>query len=195
MERILALAVIGVIVYGVCTRSRTPTPTIRGEVAIARDGTDIRLWNDGKSAEDRIRVRDREGAFAPLYFDVDERGVLHQSPEQARDGAAIVDYRHQLYLARAWIDIGAWAGVVGTEGDDPATQIGLRVSPVRFFDGVLAADIVASEHAIGAGASAYLPRELGASPPWNHIGLGAWYMVDYDGGGSGPAFGLTLSTR
>jgi hypothetical protein len=195
MPQIVCIVLVALIAYGVFTRGRSPGPSIRGEVAIPRDGTDPRLWQDGKGAEDRIRVRDRDGKFDPLFFDVDERGVLHQTPEQARDGAVVVDYRHQLYGARAWCDIGAFAGVVGTKSGDHPTQVGLRFSPARFLDGAVAADAVATEHAIGAGVSVYLPRELGAAPPWNHIGVGLWYMAAYNGGGAGAALGLTITTR
>lgn len=195
MQRLVSIALVGVAAYGVYTHGRTPSPSLKGEVAIARDGTDPHLWNDGKDAEDRIRVRDRDGKFPPLYFDVDERGVLHQTPEQARDGAVVVDYRHQLYGARVWCDVGAWAGVVGTKSGDAPGQLGLRLSPARFLDGALAPDLVLSAHAIGAGASVYLPRELGAPPPWNRIGIGLWYMAAFNGGGAGPALGLTITTR
>lgn len=194
MEKLVGFALVAVILYGAFSFGRTPAPSLKGEVAIPRAGTDTHLWRtDG--AEDRIRLRDRAAGHDLGYFDVDERGVLHQTPHQAGAGAVITDYRHQRYLGRPWVDVGAWAGVVGTDSGDPPVQLGLRVSPARFLDGVLAPDIVISEHAVGAGASLYLPRELGANPPWNRLGAGVWYMAAFNGDGSGPALGLTLTTR
>jgi hypothetical protein len=195
VQRILTVGILGIIGFGAYFRDREPTISLRGEIPIPRAGTDPHLWNDGKNAEDRVSVRDRAHGTVLGLYDLDERGVLNQTPEQSKNGALIVDYRHQAYGARAWVDVGAWAGVAGTNSGDPPIQLGLRISPARFVDGILAPDVVVSEHAVGAGVSCYLPRGLRAEPPWNRLGVGVWYMAAYNGHGAGPALGITLTTR
>jgi hypothetical protein len=195
MERIVAVILIGAVIYGMMTVKHTPAPTLRGEVPIERIDTDFHLWNDGRKAEDRIQARDRASGKLLGDWDVDERGVLNQHPAQAKDGLIILETVHEYYCARKWFDIGGWVGVVNTKSGDPPVQLGIRLSPVRFFDGILAADAVSTEHAIGVGLSLYPPRGWSAEPPWNRLGVGLWYVAAYNGGGSGLALGLSTTIR
>jgi hypothetical protein len=195
MQRIITITILGIIGFGLVFRDREPAISLKGEVPIPRAGIDPHLWNDGGHAEDRISIRDRAHGTVLGSYDLDERGVLNQTTEQAKNGPLVVDYRHQAYGARTWVDVGAWAGVVGTNSGDPPVQLGLRVSCARFVDGIIAPDVVVSEHAVGVGVSCYLPRSLRTEPPWNKLGVGLWYVAAYNGDGSGPALGLTLTTR
>ena len=117
------------------------------------------------------------------------------------DGSVYPVITHHYYAidATRW-DVGAVCayreGGRGTDGG--AIAGGLRVSPVRLLWGTVAPDIVVTEDWAGAGASAYLPRQIVGNAA-SHFGIGAWYGVPYGSsdrdGPAGWCFGLSFSIR
>lgn len=92
-------------------------------------------------------------------------------------------------------DLGAWGGFrIDPAAGSGEPDIGLRYSPVRFLDGVLAPDLLLSPHQAGLGASVYMPAHT-ITGIWRHLGLGLGYAVDFDGGRAGWVPYVALSTR
>ena len=123
------------------------------------------------------------------------------APEAGADEGDSGDrhWRYELTVRRYtddWAaDLGAWGGLrVDPETGAGGPDIGVRYSPVRFLDGVLAPDILLSPNQAGLGASIYMPTHT-VTGLWRHLGLGLGYAVDFDGGGSGWVPYVALSTR
>lgn len=123
------------------------------------------------------------------------------------DAAASVDegdggdrhWRYELKVHRYtddWAtDVGAWGGFrVDPEAGAGGLDIGVRYSPVRFLDGVLAPDVLVSPNQAGIGASVYMPTHT-ITGTWRHLGLGLGYTASFDGGGAGWVPYVALSTR
>lgn len=108
-------------------------------------------------------------------------------------------WRYELKLHRYtddWSpDLGAWGGFrVDSETGGGRPDIGVRYSPVRFLDGVLAPDILLSPFQAGLGASFYMPSQT-SHGTWRHLGVGLGYAVEFGGSRSGWLPYLSLSTR
>lgn len=99
------------------------------------------------------------------------------------------------YLDDWTADLGAWGGLrVDPETGAGGPDVGVRYSPVRFLDGVLAPDALVSPSQVGLGVSAYMPAHT-ITGVWRHLGLGLGYAVGFDGGGTGWVPYVALSTR
>jgi hypothetical protein len=92
-------------------------------------------------------------------------------------------------------DLGAWGGLrIDPETGAGVPDVGVRYSPVRLLDGVLAPDALISPNQAGLGISAYMPSHT-ITGTWRHLGLGLGYAVGFDGGGAGWVPYVALSTR
>jgi hypothetical protein len=120
----------------------------------------------------------------------DDGGVLRIRNEDV-DGWSIKGNRY-VYFWDESVDIGAW--VAARPDVAPGYDIGIRLSPVRTFYGVLAPDLLIGSRSVGVGISAYVPK--GVVPrDWGRFGLGAGYLADYGGLGSGFAGYASITTH
>jgi hypothetical protein len=139
--------------------------------------------------DNTYELKDSSGRLIGTWFD--DGGQLFSSPETA--GVYSLSVTTHRYLYDPKLDLGAFAGV-GISGDSDRFQPGIRVSPVRLAWGTTALDAVATANGAGIGASIYPPpRYFGRW--WNHIGVGGWYIVPFDGSDPGVTVGLSFSTR
>lgn len=188
MEKLVGLAIIGFVLYTVFTHALPVTSSLVGLKTITEKPSSFKLLGTPDDAVGILEIADRNSktVLASYYFD--ERGVLHESPEQAEKSPVIGTYRDVDTGLRLGVELGAYAAYSRTKG--PVG--GLRVSPARVYD-YIALDVIAGPEAVGVGVSAYLPRHYG--PAWlSHVGVGAWYAADLDGSFN-TIFGLSLSTR
>ena len=188
MEKLIGYGLIGFALYSVYTHAMNPIAKLKDLSNVATSFPDFKLLGTPDDATGTFKITDKASGRLLGAFYLDDRGGLHESPEQAASGAIKGTYEPVITALRLGVDLGAFAGVSKTQG----AIGGLRISPARIFDNI-APDIIVGPKALGVGASFYLPKSVG--PTWlSHVGLGAWYTSDLHGA-AGPVVGLTLSTH
>lgn len=106
-----------------------------------------------------------------------------------------IRYRYIINPMLDRLDVGAWAGRNSIERDDGSNfDVGLRLGVVRLFDDILAVDLVANDHVVGAGLSLHLPPDRFPGF-WNHVGIGWARVVGFGDDGEGDVVALSFSTR
>jgi len=195
MQKIAVIALIIVAVVLVSSVDPHMADAPRGATKVDTD-SDWRLIRTEDEVDSRVVLRDRAGAVVGEYLVRDGNLYTPQGRENAVEATVI---RERYALDPGW-DVGAWAGwcTQAPERDDSdgdRLQAGIRFSPLRLGAGVVALDAVISPDVAGAGASVYLPPSY-FGRFWRHTGIGAWYVVPYDGDAEpGLAVGLSFSTR
>ncbi len=173
--------------------THAPAPSIAGDVPVDTSAQ-FHLWRGASDADGTYEVRDADGhpvsAFHVRYNRVSEVPLDRAADAPAYRGHYTRDY----YLAEPALDLGAWTGYARFGDDTRHWQTGARYSPLRLLYGTISADIALSQDATGVGISVYPPPEYLGSP-WNHFGLGAWYMAPFDGGSPSWVYGLSFSTH
>jgi len=186
---IAAVALLGVTFWF----AHAPAPSIAGDVAVDTS-THFHLWRGANDADGTYQVRDGAdqlvSAFHVRYNRVSE--VPLDRPTDATPYHS--HYDRDYYAAEPAFDIGVWTGYARFGGDNRHWQSGVRCSPLRLLYGTIGTDLALSQDAAGAGISLYPPPDYFGAP-WEHFGLGAWYMAPFDGGSPSWVYGLSFSAH
>lgn len=196
MQReLVGITVIGALLWLVSTHS-SPAPQLKGAIPAKERESDWHLIR-GKSqidAEVDVTLRTPDDQYVTGKL-LQYKGNLYVRG----DSDIQLGVTRHIYAIEPGLDIGAVGGYRGsfrgTAGD--AFTVGLRASPVRLFNGLLAPDAVIAKDWVGAGVSVYAPAGV-LSPTWRHIGVGLWYGIPTGGVDYGPpgwTVGLSFSTR
>lgn len=192
MTRLLVLGVAAWFAWTLVAGLLQPAPTITGKDAVHYEPTEYHLWRAPEDADGVFSLYDRAtGRLAAEYPVAD--GVLHEAPKQRDAFPFAATYAPSAYLGRWRFDAGGWAAATVAGSAGVHLETGVRVSPCRLAYGSIAPDLVLSDRAAGVGVSLFPPvRWVGE--PWNHVGVGAWYLAPLGGSGRpGGALGLSLA--
>jgi hypothetical protein len=192
LGKLIGYVVIGFVLWTIWSTSTQPAPTVKDKVPVSYEPTRLHWrWKDDTDGISSLGLDNRSTRERVADYVAGDGGVLHQSPEQERDGVLAAKVTPDLYLGKWQLDVGPI--LAGSAVDNTsAIQAGIRYSPCRLAFGVIAPDIIATNDLIGAGVSLY-PPERSVGPTWSHFGLGLWYGAPWDGGNPGPVVGLSAS--
>lgn len=126
-------------------------------------------WRNSDDGDGTLVVTDRESYKSGTYRILDNR--LYMADKKQHFDAT---YYRAHYWIDPGVDIGTWGGYGA--GFQHHYQVGLRASPARLIDGIVAPDAVIARDRFGLGVSLYAPDYL-VDSPWNRVGLGAWYTI------------------
>lgn len=198
-DRLLIVAALGVLALTIWFASATPARSTNGETTVPTSTAFHALSRSGE-AEGSLRVH--AGRELPpgttLFFDV-RRGRLWE-PKGQPEARAAAGIEATFQRNRDLLDIheslfddwGTYAGGVVSRGGG-GLHVGLRLSPARMLYGVLAPDVMAGEHEVGAGVVVFPPPDLLGS--WlSHWGVGLGHLWSTSDGSSSTAVYLAFST-
>lgn len=191
MTRYLVLGVAAWFAWTLVAGLLQPAPTIKGKDPVHYEPTEYHLWRAPDDADGRFSLHDRATGKLAAEFPVAD-GVLHEDPKQRDAFPWITTYTPSEYVGRWRPDAGGWAAVTAAGRSGLNTEAGVRVSPCRLFYGSLAPDVVLSDRTAGVGISLFPPTRW-VGQPWDHVGVGAWYLVPLGSGRPGGALGLSLT--
>jgi hypothetical protein len=185
-ENIMPLLIIGFLIFTFYYNSRPPakmgdrkiiTPTLEAPKLIRDEGV-----VDGKVKITHVKSGDT------LLFDYYD-GYFLLPPGQDKlpadeDGEPKwkLDYTKPTYWIDPRLEAGAYAGYLDgnkTGTDINSFDVGLKLSPCRFFFDSTTADILVSNQAAGLGVSFY-PSPLRFGQVWRNVGVGYGRVYTYD---------------
>lgn len=191
VTRLLVLGVAAWFAWTLVAGLLQPAPTIRGKDPVHYEPTEYHGWRAPEDADGVFTLHDRTTGRVAAQYPVAD-GVLHEAPGQRDAFPFTGTYTPSEYLGRWRFDAGGWAAVTAAGGPGLNAEAGIRVSPCRLLYGALAPDVVISDRTAGVGISLFPPTRW-VGRPWDHVGVGAWYLVPLDSGRPGGALGLSLT--
>jgi hypothetical protein len=191
VTRLLVLGVAAWFAWTLVAGLLQPTPTIKGKDPVRYEPTEYHGWRAPENADGVFTLHDRASGRVVAEYPLAD-GVLHQAPEQRDATPFRATYTPSEYLGRWRFDAGGWAAVTPAGRTGLGAEAGIRLSPCRLFYGSTAPDLVLSDRAAGIGVSLFPPTRW-VGQPWDHVGIGAWYLVPFSPGRPGGALGLSLT--
>jgi len=201
-ENILPFLIVGFLAFTFYFNARPPAQSFDGRTVLEPKLEAPKLIRTEGVVDGKVKVTHKPSGNSLSLDYYDGYFMLPKGSDKLpldADGKAIweFDYSKPTYWIDTRFEFGAYAGFLtgSTKGTDVnPLDVGLKLSPARFFFDSTTVDGLVSNQAAGLGLSFY-PSPLRFGPAWRNMGIGYGRMYTYDDGDQRNLIYFTVSAH